>query len=65
MTRTEIVLQIIRCCYETSMANAFRKAAGVQYQQIVLEKRDIEAERKERYYRKMMSGRIGALDRVK
>lgn len=65
MTQAELIALIRKCWYETTMADAFRKAAHVDMQPMDLERIDKEAERKERYWRNMMSGRIGALDRVR
>lgn len=62
MTKPEIIAQVRRCWYETAMAQAFRKAAGVQPEQ------DAAAtdgdDREARYWERMMRQRIGALDRV-
>lgn len=61
MTKPEIIAQVRRCWYETSMARAFRKAAGVQLERGAAEADD---DREARFFERMMRQRIGALDRV-
>lgn len=61
MTKPEIIAQVRRCWYETSVAQAFRKAAGVPTERA---EEAAEDDGEARFFERMMRQRIGALDRV-